>query len=136
VSESETQKREWGEVVRDMTRDVILEMRAQYLANGANAMKHWEQIEARVKAAAMSTSTVGEWSSEVMRTLRLGAPSSSLSSALLTLVAEVDGRGMSQRWVEQVERELGLLMAEVRVEADARRERRLAAMDGEVTDNA
>jgi hypothetical protein len=136
VNESETQKREWGEVVRDLTRDVILEMRAQYLANGANAMKHWEQIEARVKAAAMSTSTVGEWASELMRTLRLGAPSSSLSSALLTLVAEVDGRGMSQRWAEQVERELGLLMAEVRVEADARRERRLVAMDGEVTDNA
>ncbi len=125
----EKSEREWGEVARDLTRDVVLEMRAQYLAGGANALTHWDQITSRVKAAAMSTSTAAEWSSEVMRTLRLGAPSSSLSSALATLVAEVDGRGRSQRWIEQVERELGLLMAETRLEAEGRRERRLAALE-------
>jgi len=116
-----------SELFRERTRDVILAMRAQYLASGANALTHWDQITARARAALQMHPTAARWMGELARTLRIGAPSNSTSSAMLALEAEVDGRGLSAVWREAMRHELPLVMAEARFEAEARKERREGA---------
>lgn len=124
--DSERRSEEARERLRDVTRDVILQMRAQYLAGGGNALTHWDHIAARVKAAIQMRSTAATWGTEMMRTLRLGSPSRSLSSALVALKNEVDEAGRSREWRSVMLSEHSLVMAEARLEAEARRDAREA----------
>jgi hypothetical protein len=103
-----------------LTREVLLEMRGMYLAAGASPLKHWDQIQDRMRAATRTSTTPSEWCSRLLRDLALGAPSSSLSrsmDALYIAVSEVK----ASEWLDLVEREAGYVMAMARLEAERRR---------------
>ena len=116
-------EQEQSELFRERTRDVLLALRAQYLAGGANALKHWAQLESRARAALRTRSTAGRWASEMCRRLGVGAPSPALSRSILSLEADVDGRGLSRAWRAAMSFELPLVLAEARLEAEVRKER-------------
>lgn len=114
--------------VIDRVVDLLMEVRAEYLAGGANALKHWDQIHDRAKLATRTSERMSEWCSTLRRRLNLGSPSSSTSSALLALVAEVDVDDSEA--LELIESEMSYVMARCKAEAQRRREAREAAQEG------
>ena len=112
------------EHLRERTIDALLAIRREYLSSGqANPLKHWDQLQDRMRAAARTTSSAEEWTTAVMRGLQLSAPSKSSSGSLGALVAAVRKHGASP-WLEIVEREHGYLIASARLQADKKREAR------------
>jgi hypothetical protein len=100
---------------------LLMELRRAYLAAGGSPLKHWDQITDRLRAAARTSATVPEWTTALMRSLQLGAPSRSLSSAIDALAVAVTEVGAAA-WLDLLEREHGYVMARARLEAERRRE--------------
>lgn len=103
---------------------VLLALRSEYLRTGANALKHWEQLQSRMRAAARMTTTPEEWVTRMQRGLQIPTTSSSLSSAMAALSDEVATLPRPSVWLDLVEREHGYLMAMARLEAEDRKEKR------------
>jgi len=112
------------ETLRNQTIAVILACRSEYLAAGASPLKHWSQIQDRVRAAARQASSVPNWVTAVARTLGLGAPDAYRAEATGALHGTVQEHDCASRWLDLVEEEHGYLMAAARLEAEQRRERR------------
>ena len=110
-------------VLRDLTVEMLLEMRGAYLATGVSALKHWDQLQDRLRSSARTCATVAEWSTQMSRSLRLAAPSARYSDALLALENAVDDVG-AQDWLAMVDVEWGLLMAMCRQCAEKRKPER------------
>lgn len=104
---------------REATTGVMLDLRSAYLRAGASPLKHWDQLLDRMRAAARTAASVEEWHTSMSRSLQLGAPSNSASSALADLRALV-GAARSE-WLDMIEREHGLLIAMARLEAVRRK---------------
>ena len=112
--------------------EYVIEVRREYLANGASALTHWTQIEQRIRASARTTETAAEWSCDVARRLRLGAASVARSSVMADLVASAAGRDRDV--LDLVEREAPLVMAMARLESErVRQDRAALAAEGTAT---
>lgn len=110
--------------LRDLTVGLLLEIRAEYLANGASPLKHWDQLQERFRAASMSSATCEEWVTSLVRWCRLGAPSKSRSLATIQLDEAVRGQRIAGQWLDMMERDYGLIFAMARSEAEERKARR------------
>jgi len=111
------------ENLRTLTVEVLLAMRAAYLQTpGANALKHWVQIQERSHAAALTCSSPEEWCTKLQRDLRIQSLSSLASDSVVTLVHEVTERSARTVWLNLLEDELGYLMALCRLESERRKE--------------
>ena len=110
------------ETWRESTIAVILDLRAQYLANGASPLSHWDQLKTRVHACAKQSSGVREWCSLMLRKLQLEAPSVSLAYGIDALAALTDAN--EPAWLALVEKEVGFMIAMARVKADQRQQAR------------
>jgi hypothetical protein len=108
-----------ADVVRDAAVALLMEARAEYLANGANPLKHWDQLQDRLAAAMRTSGSAEQLVSTLRRGLNLSAPSSSFSNAATVLVGAMDADPML--WIGLLESELGYLMARARVEAERRK---------------
>lgn len=114
---------EQRERLRTVLVEMLLEIRAAYLKNGASPLKHWDQLQNRSLSAARRASTADEWVTMLCRGLQLPSLSSSASSALLALSHEA--RETGQRvCLDVVERDLTLLLAMARKIAEDRRDAR------------
>lgn len=125
------------EKLRTQTVEVLLDLRAAYLATpGCSPLKHWDQLQDRMRAAARTCASPEEWTTKMARDLQLASPSLGSSRSLLALVHEVTERGCRREWLDLIEREHGYLMALARLSAEQRRAAREAAVavteDGEV----
>jgi hypothetical protein len=115
------------ENLRNLTIDLVLEVRAAYLATpAANALKHWDQIQDRLRIGARTTSSPEEWATFMARSLRLPAPSARYSESLLALTHEVHERRCALAWLDLLEAEYGYVMAAARALAERRKEARAA----------
>lgn len=109
-------------VLEDLVVEVLLAIRAEYLQSPhANAIRHWEQLQDRVRAAARTTATAEEWLTWLRRGLRLSAPSKDSSRCSTALVAEVRDETDGRAFVEMVEARHAYLMARTRVAAEERK---------------
>ena len=112
--------------VRQATVRLLHALRNEFLRDGANSLKHWEQIHDRMRAAARMTTTVPEWVTHVQRGLGLAGASAAFSARTRDLSVAVGTA--HQEFLDLVEREHGYLMALTRLAADeARRERQREA---------
>lgn len=110
----------------ELTINLVLNVRAQYLAGPeANPLKHWDQIQDRLRAVVRQCETVEEAVTSLCRSLRLGAPRSLLSRSIEELATFV-GRDAGP-WLELLEREYALVIARARLVAEARQAERAAA---------
>ena len=107
------------EAMRGATVDLILSLRAQYLANGASPLKHWDQISERIQASIRQTSTVDQWCSLMMRQLQLQSPSLNSASSIAALRSTVGVHVLA--WQRMVANETGALMADARLLAEQRK---------------
>lgn len=112
------------ERLRSLIVEFLLEVRAAYLRAGGSPLKHWDQMQNRMRSAARRTSSPAEWATQLLRGLQLPAPSSLASQALLDLDGYVREAGVGRAWLALIELEYGLLMALTRKCAEQRREAR------------
>lgn len=118
---------------RQHTVALLVALRAEYLAAGASPLKHWDQLQDRVRIAARTSESAGQWVSALARSLGLGAPTKARSSATTTLCELVgDNKRDNAAFLDQVEEECGLLMALAVQEATRRRAARDAAREEEM----
>ena len=108
-----------ADAVREAAVMLLLEARAEYLANGANPMKHWDQLQDRLATSLRTSGNAEQMVSSLRRGLNLSAPSSAFSKASTTLVEVMDADPML--WLGMMESEIGYLMARTRVEAERRK---------------
>lgn len=103
----------------------VLAARAEFLAQGANSLSHWEQIETRMRAAAKMTTTAPEWMTRTLRGLRIVGQSRSLSLATVALAAAVGDRpGVL---LDLIDRDSAYILALARSEAERRKRARVEA---------
>ena len=111
------------ERLRTLTVEAILELRSAYLGTpGCNVLKHWDQIQDRMRAAARSSETPEEWLTTMTRTLQLGAAKPVSSRWFRDLTDFVRERKAAREWLDLLEREFGYLIAVARGVAEQRRE--------------
>jgi hypothetical protein len=108
--------------ILDRVVDLLVEIRAEYLRSGANALKHWQQIHDRALLATRTSTRLSEWTTSLAKGLQLGAPSSSRSSATIALCIEVDADDAEV--LDFIEDELGFVMARCRLVAEQRKAER------------
>ena len=119
-------------VLERLTVDLLMEIRAAYLATpGCSALKHWDQLQSRMRVASRTCSTVEEWSTAMHRGLQLPAPRNSTCLALSKLVGAVAEipRGQSA-WLDMVEREYAYLLSRCRLESERRKEQKAQQRGG------
>lgn len=107
-----------------LTVDLLLDLRAQYLAGGANPLKHWDQLSTRLRSAARRASGVEDWHTMMCRSLQLESPSKNNCHSLIGLVREIDTPKKSQVWLDMLEQRWGLVIATARLTAEQRKEER------------
>ncbi len=59
------------ERLRTLTVEVLLCYRAAYLKAGASPLKHWDQLQDRMRSAARRSQTPEEWATALSRGLQL-----------------------------------------------------------------
>lgn len=108
----------------DATVVVVLALRREYLRTpGVSVLRHWRQIQNRLRAAARTCESAPEWATRLMRDLQIDSPSVRLSETIEYLVVLVERAGASA-WLDLLDREHGYVIALARLEADRRREER------------
>jgi hypothetical protein len=104
---------------------VIDQVRSAYLGTpGANVLRHWDQIQDRVRMAARTSRSAAEWTTALTRSLKLPAPDNYLSRSTQALVSLVTGLSADREWLDLVEREYAYMMALARLRAENRAEAR------------
>jgi len=115
------------EIARAAVVRLVLALRAEYLAAGANPLKHWEQLHERLRAAARTTGTAEEFATKLQRDLRIATVTSSFCSATTELVDAVGGEHAAL--LDLIDREHGYIMALARKAADEKRREAQAKRD-------
>lgn len=118
--------------LEDLTVAVLLATRREYLASPqCNALKHWDQLQDRMRSAARTSATAEEWATSLRRGLRLAAPSRDSSACLEALVAEVRDETTGRAFLELVEARHAYLLARARVQAEEAKAARAAERQAE-----
>lgn len=114
---------------RKLTVDLVMAVRSEYLASGASALSHWDQLKDRMLASARTSQGASEWVTALCRRLSLAAPGKPLSSATESLVSDVESAGPrgELEFLAFVEAEYGLVLARARLEGERRRSETIAA---------
>ena len=111
------------ERLRTLTVEVLLEIRRAYLQTGqANVLRHWDQLQDRTRSSARMSSSPEEWATNMARSLRLDAPSSRFSEAVLELTHAVREMSCEGAWLDLLEREYQFMIVMARRCAEQRKE--------------
>jgi hypothetical protein len=126
------------ERLRTLTVDLILALRAEYLRSGhGNVLKHWEQLETRLRVAAATSGSPEEFATRYSRGLQLVALSKAGSQALIDLADTVRELGSPVEWFRMLDEETAYLMALARKSAEQRSDARAeAALSREAIEEA
>lgn len=115
------------ELTRRAAVQVLLALRALHLANGANPMTHWTQLQDRMRAAARTQDTAARWATKIQSDLRIQETDNSLSLAICELAAVVGSDDVG--FLTLVEAEHAYLIALARQESEHRQQRRKDAAE-------
>ncbi len=112
--------------IEDLTVQLILACRAEYLANGASPLKHWEQLQSRLRHAAATSSTVPEFVTAFADGLTLDAPHAERAKVTVELEGAVEH---PLHWLQDLEETYVYIVAAAYLGAEQRREKRDAAAE-------
>jgi len=88
------------ERLRTLTTDLILQIRSEYLrSRHGNVLKHWEQLETRLRAAASTSATPEELSTKYARSLQLVGLGKESCRVLAELADYVRENGCAIDWL-------------------------------------
>lgn len=122
-------KDDQAERLRTLTVEFLLDLYRQALQNGWNPLDLWDQISNRMRATARTSASPDEWTSAMLRSLKISAPSKDSSRSLIDLSSVVREWGCAGAWLDLVDREFGLLVALSRKLNEDRKAARLVAMN-------
>lgn len=122
-------KDDQAERLRTLTVEFLLDLYRQALQNGWNPLDLWDQISNRMRAAARTSASPDEWTSAMLRSLKLSAPSKDSSRSLIDLSNTVREWGCAVAWLNIVDREFGYIIALTKSLNEDRKAARLAAMN-------
>lgn len=109
-------------VLEDLVVEWLLATRAEYLASPqANVLKHWDQLQDRIRAAARTTASPEEWLTAVRKGLRLSAPSPASSRCSAALASEVQDETTARAFLALIEARHAYLLARARLAAEERK---------------
>lgn len=111
------------ESVRNALVNLVMELRREYLASpGCSVLRHWDQIQERLRAAARVSAGPEDLVTRLRSGLSLPAPSSRFSRSFRQLV-EIVGPGKRERsaLLAMIDREHSYILALARAEAERRR---------------
>jgi len=113
------------ERLRTLTTDLVLQVRSEYLRSGhGNVLKHWEQLETRLRAAASTSSNPEELVTRYARSLQLVGLGKESCRVLAELADYVREHGCATEWLELIDQESAYLMALARLQSEQRKEAR------------
>jgi hypothetical protein len=116
------------EKLRTLTVELVLAVRSEYLRAGqCNVLKHWEQLETRLRAAAATSSNPEELATRYARSLQLVGLSKDASRVLTELADYVREQACAIDWLELIDAESAYVMALARLQSEQRKEEREAA---------
>lgn len=125
VPQSGALAEERNERLRGLTVEAMLGLRRCYLATPqANALKHWDLLTTRLRAAARTTTSPEEWGTAMMRRLGVIQLGKHDSRALTELADYVRDKACARQWLDLLEREHGYIMALTRLAAEKAKEER------------
>lgn len=106
----------------DSTVEMLEALRRAYIRTPHfNALKHWDQLQERMRLATRTSTSPEEWVTALARSLKLTALDSSASSALEALREAVLLAGGAGEWLALVEAEYAYLIAQMRVRSETRK---------------
>ena len=124
------------ERLRSLTVDLVLALRAEYLHSGhGNVLKHWEQLETRMQAAARTSGSAEEFVTSYCNGLQLVGLGKPTSRALSELVDTVREMGCASEWLAMLDStggEISYIMALTRRSAEQRADARADANEAPV----
>ncbi len=121
----ESTKIEW----RESLVQFLMCVRREYLqTSGCSPLKHWDQMQTRLRLAARTSETLEELVSTLLRKLQILAPGQPLCKAISSLRSAV-ATGETPPFLAMVEAEEGYLWACVRLEAERRKAEVVAALE-------
>lgn len=115
------------EKLRTLTVEILIDLRRQAQRAGWNPLDLWDQLAIRARAATNTSQNPAEWTSEMLRKLRLSAPSRDSSASLTDLSATAREWGAETAWLDLLAREHSLLIAHARKIHEDRQAAALAA---------
>lgn len=116
--------------LRDLMVALLDSIRRDALEHRLNRYTQYDQITSRIQIAARTASTIGEWATDVLHRLQVTSPSNSVCYDLRAMelgIAEAAKAcsmpvvDVTAELLDMVCREHGLMIARLRLAADARR---------------
>jgi hypothetical protein len=107
--------------LKELTINLLLALRADLLAAGANALSHWEQLQTRLERACKTADTIDVWFSVLTRSLAIPTPSRSSVGAFNLLSAQTTALECDGDWIAEMQRTVPALIALTRVRAEDRK---------------
>ncbi len=108
--------------LRHATVDVVDAVAKDAIRHGCSPLKLWIQMSTRIIAASRTSTGPQEWSSKLMRAMRIVSPSMLCSQAVDHLAVIVGSKNRDiDAWLTMVEREAGFIIASVRVRREERK---------------
>ena len=118
------QKPNDNETLLGLTVEVLLDLRATYLANGGNAIKHWTILETRMRSSERQAQDPEEWASLMLKKLQIEGASMNSCRSLVDLAKFVDTPEKNRAWLDMIERRHGMVIGTARLTAEQRKEAR------------
>ncbi len=112
------------EDMREATVLVLLGLRREYLAQGASPLKHWTQLQDRMRSAARMAVDVPTWVTQISRSLGIGAANAKHAKHVTSLATLIGAD--SAAWLDLLEEEHAYLIALARLAAQREKESREA----------
>lgn len=88
--------KETKEETRERTAEIVRLARDQYIQNGANPKKAWEQISTRMASAARRSDSVQSWVSRFLRDLQISDPGDEISEYSVWISGNVEYQEFSR----------------------------------------
>lgn len=104
-----------------LTVELLLAIRADLLAAGANPMSHWEQLQTRLERACKTADTLDAWFSVLCRSLSIPTASRNSVSAFSLLTTQVEAWACEGEWIAEMQRTIPALVAQTRLRAEDRK---------------
>lgn len=101
-------------IVMELLPQLLLALRAQYLAAGGSALKQWEVMSTRMKAACLQSKRLGSWWQNLLSGLGITAPTTDSSACFSDLLRTAELWNCERETIRSILREgaLGISVAQ------------------------
>jgi hypothetical protein len=105
----------------ELTIELLLLLRKEFLEQGASSLSHWEQMQTRLAIASRTAATIDLWYSTLLRGLRLEGLNLRCCESFELLRGFLLTAQIEQEWIAEMDKILPAIIAKTRVAAESRK---------------